>query len=191
MHDDHNHSHSHASTHSHAHTHTRDHDDHSGHSHRHHHAGPGHNHAHAPRAVAQWQTPHLGPDDAHPNAQGEPDLDQVEAAFIEGFLTASDPTSFLRLAGIPFKATAPDGAVLSLLRVETEVVADVGAVTPHLGGGSFRYDPLPAPLVARRRRLRFIYFDGGDLRPLGFAAVRGELAPAADRATQPTGSQQG
>ena len=115
----------------------------------------------------------------------------MEAAFIEGFLTASDPTSFLRLAGIPFKATAPDGATLALLRVETEVVADVGSVTPHLGGGSFRYDPLPASLVARRRRLRFVYFDGGGLRPLGFAAVRGELAPTVDGAAQPTGSQQG
>ena len=40
-----------------------------------------------------------------------------------------------------------------------------------LGGETFRYDPLPAALVARRRRLRFIYFDGKDLRPLNLAAV--------------------
>ena len=119
---------------------------------------------------------------SHP--RGEADLDQVEAAFIEGFLAASDPTSFLRLAGIPFEATAADGATLVLLRVETEVVADVGSVTPHLGGGSFRYDPLPASLVARRRRLRFVYFDGAGLRALGFAAVRGELTPTADGASR-------
>ena len=72
----------------------------------------------------------------------------------------------------PLAAPPADGATLGLLRVETEVVADVGAVTPHLGGGSFRYDPLPARLVPRRRRLRFVYFDGAGLRPFTFAAIR-------------------
>jgi hypothetical protein len=122
--------------------------------------------------VAQWQTPHLDPHETEPHSHGEADLDQVEAAFIEGFLAASDPTSFLRLAGIPFATTSADGATLRLLRVETEVVADVGAITPHLGGGSFRYDPLPTRLVSRRRRLRFVYFDGAGLRSLAFSAVR-------------------
>ena len=42
----------------------------------------------------------------------------------------------------------------------------MGAVTPHLGGGSFRYDPLPAKLVARRRRLRLVYHDGSGLQAL-------------------------
>ena len=130
----------------------------------------------ATRRVA-WPSgrrPHLDPHDAEPHAHGEADLDQVEAAFVEGFLAASDPTSFLRLAGIPFTATAADGAKLVLLRVETEVVADVGSVTPHLGGGSFRYDPLPQALVSRRRRLRFVYFDGAGPRHLTFADVREE-----------------
>ena len=49
---------------------------------------------------------------------------------------------------------------------------DVGSLTPHLGGGSFRYDPLPASLVSQRRRLRFVYFDGDKLRPLTFLEVR-------------------
>jgi hypothetical protein len=159
MHDDHDHSHSH----SHSDSHTHDHGPA---------AGLGHNRPLERRGVAQWQTPHLDPHDTQPRGRGEADLDQVEAAFIEGFLAASDPTSFLRLAGIPFTVTAADGATLRLLRVETEVVADVGAVTPHLGGGSFRYDPLPARLVSRRRRLRLVYFDGVGLRPMGFAAIR-------------------
>jgi hypothetical protein len=165
--------------HSHPHGHGHGHDDHHGH-HDHDHGGPGHNHAHRPRRAAQWQAPHLGPDAAHPEVHGEADLDKVEAAFIEGFLIANDPTSFLRLAAIPFKAVTADGTALSLLRVATEVVADVGSVTPHLGGGSFRYDPLPATLVERRRRLRFVYFDGTGLRTLGFAAVRWELAQGSD-----------
>jgi len=141
--------------------------------------GPGHNHALGPQRVAQWQRPHL--DDAqapgaHDDAPAEPDLELVETAFVDGFATAPDPTSFLRLAQVPFEAVAADGARLALLRVEVEAVTDVGSVMPHLGGASFRYDPLPAALVARRRRLRFVYGDGRGLRTFSFAGVRG-LAP--------------
>ena len=135
--------------------------------------GPGHNHAGAPRRPAQWQAPHLPqpPADAD-GACAEPDLDLVETAFVEAFAIASDPTSFLRLAQVPFCATTADGAELNLLRVEVDDVTDVGSVMPHLGGETFRYDPLPAKLVARRRRLRFVYGDGRGLRTLGFAEVR-------------------
>ncbi len=69
-------------------------------------------------------------------------------------------------------STAADGARLALLRVEVDAVTDVGSVMPHLGGKTFRYDPLPAALVARRRRLRFVYGDGSALRALTFAQVR-------------------
>src|SRR5664280_2196297 len=154
------------------HSHHHDHDDHDHTHHDHHdypHHGPGHNHAHP--QPAQWQTPHLDEPPSVEKEPGAPDIDLVEAAFIDGFRTANDPTSFLRLAHVPFEARTAEGAKLALLRVETEEVADVGAVMPHLGGETFRYDPLPAALVARRRRLRFIYFDGKDLRPLNLAAV--------------------
>ena len=163
---------------------------HRGHDHDHHHhhnggggsdghhaspaAGPGHNHAQKPHGVAQWQTPHLGEgaQPHHDGGQSEPDLDQVEAAFVEGFAAASDPTSFLRLADVPFEAAAADGARLVLLRVETDFVTDVGSIMPHLGGATFRYDPLPAKMVTRRRRLRFVYRDDKGLRALSFAEVR-------------------
>jgi hypothetical protein len=136
-------------------------------------AGAGHNQSLRPRPSAQWQTPHRshGEHD-HVHDLGEADVDLVEAAFVEGFLVASDPTSFLRLARVPFEATRADGTKLALLRVEVDAVADVGAVTPHLGGGSFRYDPLPARMVSRRKRLRFVYFDGEEPRPLDLAEVR-------------------
>ena len=135
--------------------------------------GAGHNRAGA-TVVAQWQTPHLEkPTHDHPvDAHHEPDLDQVETAFVDGFAAAIDPTSFLRLANIPFETVSTDGAKLVLLRVETEAIVDVGSVMPHLGGTSFRYDPLPAAMTARRRRLRFVYFDGKGLRRLGFAEAR-------------------
>jgi hypothetical protein len=160
---------------------------HRGHDHHHHdfggagaiHFGPGHNHAPSPQPVVQWQRPHLDPaqpHDADTHDHVEPDLDLVETAFVEAFAGAPDPTSFLRLAQVPFEATAPDGARLALLRVEVDAVTDVGSVMPHLGGESFRYDPLPARMVTRRRRLRFIYGDGRDVHTLSFAEVRG-LAP--------------
>jgi hypothetical protein len=79
----------------------------------------------------------------------------------------------LRLACIPCEAVDPHGHKLVMLRVETEAVTDVGSVTPQLGGGALRYDPLPAKMVAQRRGLRFISFDGGALRPLTLGEVRG------------------
>jgi hypothetical protein len=131
-----------------------------------------------PGQPAQWQTPHSERAQDKQDKQdkvarrGEPDLDLVEAAFAESFSESSDPTSFLRLANIPFEAVAGDGAKLALLRVEVEAVTDVGSLTPHLGGGSMRFDPLPARMVSRRKRLRFMYFDGTTLRPLDLAQVR-------------------
>ena len=146
-----------------------------GHLHAHSHGHPhgGHNHLHAPRPTAQWQTPHLPePPEESDHAHVEPDLDLVEKAFVEGFSSASDPTSFLRLAHVPFDAVTVDGVRVSLLRVEADEVTDVGSVMPHLGGGGFRHDPLPAHMVSRRRRLRFVYFDGRATVPMTLAEVR-------------------
>lgn len=136
-------------------------------------AAAGHNHAQPPRRPAQWQTPHQpGTQPSGATAPSEPDLDLVEAAFVEGFAAASDPTSFLRLAQVPFEAGLENGAKLVLLRVEVDALADVGAVTPQLGGTGFRYDALPARMVSRRKRLRFCYFDGAGVRALTLAEVR-------------------
>jgi len=133
--------------------------------------GIGHNRLGDAKRPLQWQTPHRhdAPAAEAEAPRAETDLDLVEAAFVEGFLLSGDPTSFLRLARVPFEGVAADGAKLVLLRVEVDSVADVGAITPHLGGGSFRYDPLPARMVSRRKRLRLVYFDGEKPRQLGLA----------------------
>ena len=130
-----------------------------------------HNHL-VPGQPAQWQTPHRERAQDTAVRRAEADLDLVEAAFAEGFAEASDPTSFLRLAHIPFEAVAGDGAKLALLRVEVEAITDVGSLTPLLGGTSMRFDPLPARMVSRRKRLRFVYFDGTTLRPFDLTQVR-------------------
>lgn len=127
----------------------------------------GHN---AAARVAQWQELH-GHAHTHHDAP-EPDFDLVEASFSEGFPKASDPTSFLRLARIPFVGRTTDGRLLRLLRVEYEEATDVGSVTPHVGGESLRYDPLPAQMVSTRRQLRFAYQDGGSVVRLTLAETR-------------------
>jgi hypothetical protein len=118
---------------------------------------------------AQWQSPHTRRDMVD---QAEPDFDLIESAFAESFPAASDPTSFLRLAGVAFAGHSADGQLLKLLRVEFEQVTDVGAVTPHLGGATMRIDPLPAQLVSRRRRLSFAYQSGSGITRLSLAEAR-------------------
>ncbi|HTU55369.1 MAG TPA: hypothetical protein VMF62_15500 [Acetobacteraceae bacterium] len=150
------------------------------HEHPHHHdgdggheggrAGRGHNRAERP---AQWQTPHLPPGErAGAEAPSVQDLDLVEASFVEGFAGCSDPTSFLRLAGVPFAGRDGEGRRLTLLRVELHDVTDIGAIVPLLGGEGMRYAPLPARLASRRRQARFVYHDGAALVSLDFAAAR-------------------
>lgn len=131
-------------------------------------AGPGHN---APRPL-QWQTPHLPHGHDTPDSPDhELDLDLVEAAFVEGFARATDPVSFLRLAGVPFKSER-DGQPLDLVRVEIETAVDVASVTPLLGGGGHRVAPLPASHVGQRRRLGFHYLQGDRMVRLDLAAAR-------------------
>jgi hypothetical protein len=146
---------------------------HYGHDHHDHGApGIGHNHGPDRRPAMQWQTPHRDGAPAPNRDHEEPDLDLVETAFVDAFAIAADPTSFLRLARVPFDKVTADGTRLVLLRVEIEAVTDVGGIMPHLGGTSFRYDPLPAKITSRRRGLRFVYFDGKEPRRLSLGEVR-------------------
>lgn len=174
------------------------HDAHDHHDHHHHHHPHPHGHAHGPahgpprhqgrrgaalghnappREPVAWQLPDPARAGAAADTSApEPDFDLVEAAFVQGFASASDPTSFLRLAGVPFRARDAAGRRLCLLRVELEEKVDVGAIAPLLGGAGFRYDPLPARLVSRRRALAFVYAEGERLVRLDLAAARA-LAP--------------
>ncbi|HQZ11849.1 MAG TPA: hypothetical protein PK286_03095 [Devosia sp.] len=156
--------------HDHSHGHHHDHDHHHGdHEHFHLHARVGHN---RPRQSVQWQTPHQPEGEALAPPDREADLDLVETSFAEGFARSSDPTSFLRLAYIPFVGVTADGEALHLLRVEIDGSTDVGSISPLLGGEGVRYDPLPATMTSHRRRLNFVYHDGKGLRRLDFAAAR-------------------
>ena len=126
------------------------------------------------RPVAQWQTPHLHDHEHRPSEPDEPeaDFDLVEQAFADSFPEAADPTSFLRLAGIPFTGFDDDGKKLCLLRVELNQTTDVGSVKPHLGGGPLRYDPLPAQMTSQRKKLRFVYQSDDGICSLKLAAAK-------------------
>lgn len=179
MHDDHGHHHHHShDDHDHGHHH-HDHD------HGHSHAAPGHNR----QGAIQWQTPHLPHDHHHEEPQRERDLDLVEKSFVEGFGAASDPTSFLRLSGIPFVGIDGSGRRLHLLRVEIADRTDVGSIVPLLGGQGVRYDPLPSQLASRRRDLAFIYHDGKSVVPLEFKQARA-LQDESDAAQFPLGGEE-
>src|SRR6202140_3959087 len=92
------HGHGHDHGHDHAHDHDHDHPPH----------GPGRNHHHSHPAPIERQTPHQADGAKDHAAAPEPDLDKVEAAFVDGFFQAPDPTSFLRLARIPFEIATGD-----------------------------------------------------------------------------------
>jgi hypothetical protein len=140
------------------------------HHHDHANGGFGHN---GTAPARQWQTPHLVPGTPTPEAAArEPDLDLVETAFVEAFPRAPDPTSFLRLAGVPFVGEDAAGKRLSLLRVEVSQTTDMGTLTPHVGGGTHRYDPLPAKMTSQRQKLALVYFNGTEIASLSLAEAQ-------------------
>ena len=134
-------------------------------------AGIGHNRPVEPQRPVQWQTPHR--DDAPAAARGgsvpRPISTWSRPPSSRAFSPPATRPASCGWRGCRSKATAADGAKLALLRVEVDSVADVGSITPHLGGASFRYDPLPARMVSRRKRLRLVYFDGQKPRMLDLA----------------------
>lgn len=139
----------------------------------HHHFHP-HDHNEPAAQAVQWQTPH-DPTQATPDAPQNDelkDLDLVEKAFCEAFANASDPTSFLRLAGVPFSGRHADGRLLNLLRVEQKAATDIGSIMPCVGGATFQYAPLPATLASRRETLAFVYVDGDALVTLDLTEAK-------------------
>ena len=166
-HADHRHHHGHGHHHAHDHEHYHDHD-HAPH-------GPGHNLPHGASGAAQWQTPHR-PEGPSGTPAVEPDLDKVEKAFVDGFLAATDPTSFLRLARVPFEISV-NGASLRLLRVEIDALTDVGSLTPHLGGGIVS-EPLTFDLILKS--FYTIWLKAEPEEHMARVRKQGDLRPMAD-----------
>ena len=115
--------------------------DHHPHDHAHH--GHGHNHAHGG---------HLH---SHMHHEDEAaDLQVLATQFIEGFLQASDKTSYLKLAGVPFERPSKDGdKALKLIDVELKTDWQVGTASPSFGSRELSYLPFPGAAAQLPDRL--------------------------------------
>lgn len=122
----------HDHAHPHAHTHTH---------------GPGHNHA--------------GPDHLHSHIHDHDRAEELQilsAQFIDGFISARDKSSYLRLAGVPFERDGKDGkGSLKLVDVTLTTEWQVGTASPGFGTRELSYLPYPGEMVKERTNMAFIY----------------------------------
>ena len=81
----------------------------------------------------------------------------LATAFIEGFRSAADKTSFLRLAGIPFSRGGADG--LTLYLVDAAIVSNwqIGMASPAFASRELAYLPYPGTMVSERETMSFTY----------------------------------
>ncbi|MEO0547117.1 MAG: hypothetical protein AAF035_09220 [Pseudomonadota bacterium] len=143
--------------HTHHHDHTRSHDE----PH-----GVGHNHPH----------PHGHADHLHSHTHGTSERDRPEelkvftTAFVEGFRSAADKTSYLRLAGVPFERTGSDGLKMHL--VDATIVANwqIGTASPAFGSRELSYLPYPGTMVTGRETMNFIYVSLTEREDIDLAA---------------------
>ncbi len=131
--------------HDHHHTHSHDHHHHD-HDHHHHH---GHNHG--------------GADHLHSHVHGASDAERADelqalaTSFIDGFRSAEDKTSYLRLAGVPFHQAGKDGLVQHL--VDAKIVSNwqIGTASPAFASRELVYMPFPGSMVSERETMTFTY----------------------------------
>ena len=106
----------------------------------------GHNHSH------DHLHSHLKPEDE------AAELQVLASQFIEGFVQASDKTSFLRLAGVPFEKAGAGGAqALKLVDVELKADWQVGTASPSFGSRELSYLPFPGEMVQERTNMALVY----------------------------------
>ena len=106
----------------------------------------GHNHDH------DHLHSHMPPEDE------AAELQILTAQFIEGFVQASDKTSYLRLAGVPFERPGAGGATaLKLVDVELKTEWQVGTAAPSFGTRELSYLPFPGEMVRERTNMALVY----------------------------------
>ncbi len=112
-----------------------------------HDAGHGHNHPDADHLHS-----HLHPDDEAANLQ------VLTTQFIDGFVNATDKTSYLRLAGVPFEIDGSGGSkTLKLVDVEMSTNWQVGTASPSFGSRELSYLSFPGEMVSERTNMTLVY----------------------------------
>ncbi|MEM5585160.1 hypothetical protein WNZ15_22075 [Roseibium sp. AS2] len=144
---------------------THDHHHHHHHDHTH---GPGHadgahgHEAHGHGAHGHGHN-HAGHDHLHSHVHAGSSTDRADeiqalcTSFIDGFRSAEDKTSYLRLAGVPFHKPGTDHLVQHL--VDARIVSDwqVGTASPAFASRELVYLPFPGPMVQARETMSFTY----------------------------------
>lgn len=107
----------------------------------------GHNHSHGDHLHS-----HMHPEDE------AADLQVLTAQFIDGFVQATDKTSYLKLAGVPFERPSQDGdKALKLIDVELKTDWQVGTASPSFGSRELSYLPFPGEMVRERTNMSLVY----------------------------------
>jgi len=113
-------------------------------------------HNHPPAEPDLHSHPHSHP---HAPAPGrDRDDDRLLAdALMEGFKTAEDKASFLRMARIPLHLHGEDGDVLRLVDVELRSAYQVATASPGFNSGDLVYLPFPSNMIRERADMVFVY----------------------------------
>ena len=92
------------------------------------------------------------------NEDKSEDLKDITSQFIEGFLSASDKMSFLRLAGVPLEIT-PEGDEQKMKLVDVQLTTEwqVGTASPSFGSKELSYLPFPGEMIKERTNMNFVY----------------------------------
>ena len=112
-----------------------------------HDSGPGHN-----LPDADHLHSHLHPEDEVANLQ------ILTTQFIDGFVNATDKTSYLRLAGVPFEIDGSSGPkTLKLVDVEMSTSWQVATASPSFGSRELSYLSFPGAMVSERTNMLLAY----------------------------------
>ena len=113
-------------------------------------------HNHPPEHPDLHSHPHADPQAAAPG-QARDDDSLLADALMEGFETAEDKPSFLRMARIPSHLHGPGGEALRLVDVELRYAYQVGTASPAFNAEELVYMPFPASMIRERSDMIFVY----------------------------------
>ena len=122
-----------------------------GHSHSQSHSHP-HDHNHGPDADHLHSHVHGGS-----NRERADEIQTLATSFVQGFRAASDKTSYLRLAGVPFSREGTDGLKLHLVDAAISANWQIGTASPAFGSRELVYMPYPGEMVQERETMTFTY----------------------------------
>ena len=139
-------------------------------------AKPGHNHEHGP---AEHLHSHIRSSSGETRAA---EIRTLATAFIEGFRSASDKTSYLRLSGIPFSRQGQDGLAMHLVDARILSHWQIGTASPAFASRELVYLPYPGEMVNDRETMTFTYVSLTERVDIDLVTLIGEHPSAREQA---------